>query len=52
LPNKFLLIVKLKFFWFVKRLFTADCLRVGKSTMAYGLEARVLFFFKALLKIL
>ena len=34
----------------VKNLHTADCLRANKSTMAWGLEARVPFLDKAFLE--
>ena len=35
----------------VKNLHTADCLRANKSTMAWGLEARVPFLDKAFLEV-
>ena len=35
----------------VKNLHTADCLRANKSTMAWGLEARVPFLNKAFLEV-
>jgi asparagine synthase (glutamine-hydrolysing) len=35
----------------VKNLHTSDCLRANKSTMAWGLEARVPFLDKAFLEV-
>lgn len=35
----------------MKNLHTADCLRANKSTMAWGLEARVPFLDKAFLEV-
>jgi len=35
----------------VKKLHTADCLRANKSTMAWGLEARVPFLDKTFLDV-